>query len=97
MCTFFAECYGHGTYLLPSVTLGKVIRMPLFICFCYSYKQTKDTYYRHHIYHRISTCITNTIYLTNINTSKSFTNISLTKYLTTSISPSISQQVSQTC
>jgi hypothetical protein len=36
---FFAECHGHSTRQsgpLPSVTLGKVTRMSLFICFCCS-------------------------------------------------------------
>jgi hypothetical protein len=38
-CAFFAECYGHCTrqrHSLPSVTLGKVTRDSIFICFYYS-------------------------------------------------------------
>jgi hypothetical protein len=70
----FAECYTQQS-----------AQRPFFI----SSKQKKDIYHRHHIYHRINTCITNTIYLTNITTSKKFhkhksptlTNISL-KYVT---------------
>jgi hypothetical protein len=44
-CAFFAECYDLGTRQstsLPSVTLGQVTSIRLFICFCYSSKQTKD-------------------------------------------------------
>jgi hypothetical protein len=76
----FAECNGHDS--LSSVILVKVTRIPFLFGFAILSKQTKDTYHRHHIYHRINTCITNIIYLTNINTSKSFTNIGLANYLT---------------
>jgi hypothetical protein len=83
-----------GVPSLPRVTLGKVAIIPFLFVFAIPSKQTKDTYRRHHIYHRINTCITNTIYLTNINTSNKFhKHRSLTKVSQTSIS----QQVSQTC
>jgi hypothetical protein len=43
---FFVECYGHvirQITSLPSVTLGKLNKISLFICFCYSI-QTNKTY-----------------------------------------------------
>jgi hypothetical protein len=42
--SFFAECHGHSTrqsYPFPSVTLGKVTRKSLYICFCCSIQTNK--------------------------------------------------------
>jgi hypothetical protein len=58
-------------YLFASVTLGKSDQTPLlFVLLLHPNKQ--KIYHWHHIYHRINTCITNTIYITNINTSNKF-------------------------
>jgi hypothetical protein len=52
-CAFFVECYGHDTrqnISLPSVTLGKVTRIPFLFVFVIPSKQTKDISHNHHIY-----------------------------------------------
>jgi hypothetical protein len=84
MCTFYTECYDLDTRQstsLSRVTLGKVTRIPLFISFCYSSKQTKDISHNHHIYHSyhiIITYIIETTYFTKKHKShKFFTNMSM--------------------
>lgn len=70
----FAECN------TPEIDQKK----PFLFVFIIPSKQTKDIYHWHHIYHIINTCITNTIISQISPHQTSFTNINLTKYLTTS-------------
>jgi hypothetical protein len=62
-CSFFIECYDHDTRQrtsLPSVALGKVTSIYLFICFCYSIQINKR-------YHIIITDITYTSLISHIH------------------------------
>jgi hypothetical protein len=88
--SFFAECHGHNTrqrYPLPSVTLGKVTRKSLFICFCCSVQTNKryisfTSHYisfasqNQHIYHQ------HHIYHKYHHINQVSQHISLNKYLT---------------
>jgi hypothetical protein len=69
-CSLSTECYDPDTQergSLPSVTLGKVTSIHIFICLCYSIQTNKDITYtsqishNHHRYHIYITYLTNTI------------------------------------
>jgi hypothetical protein len=79
-CAFFAECYGHGTRQrpLPSVTLGKMPRDPLFYLFLLFHPNKQKIYIIDITYNIESTHVSPTPYITQISPYQtSFTNISL--------------------